>query len=155
MSRLLPPIAANAHREQVAKLPLIEELAGILLVLQIGWCPIYAKPRPSPGSPTVQPTLSLVVHNKPRVVGWRELTKDDTARYSLLLKSVEAALRKVLPDLKSIEVNDRSDEKKVLTDQELAQRISGLLTEVRGKTGQASLAASLPIRPPTPGPSLN
>jgi len=155
MSRLLPPIAANAHREQVAKLPLIEELAGILLVLQTGWCPIYAKPRPSPGSPTIQPTLSQVVHNKPRVVGWRELTKDDAARYSLLLKSVEAALRKVLPDLKSIEVNDRSDEKKVLTDQELAQRISGLLTQVRSKTGQASPAASLPARPPLPGPSLN
>lgn len=118
--RQLPPIAAQAHREQLASLPLIDELAKILTVLAIGYSPVYARP-------SVDALVKDVVRDKPPIVKWQKVTRDDIARYSLLLKTTEALLRKVLPDLKSIEIMDNQQTQRSLTDAELAQRIAGVL----------------------------
>lgn len=117
-------MAAQAHREQLSSLPLIDELARILTVLSIGYSPVYAPPRSNA-------LVKEVVHNKPAIIDWRPVNKDDIARYSLLLKTTEALLRKILPDLKSIEISDQASHQRTLTDQELAQRIAGVLTVAR------------------------
>jgi len=114
-----------AHREQIARLPLIDELSRVLTILAIGWQPVYA-------SPARNATANEVVHNKPPIIDWVPVGKEDIARYALLLRATEGLLRKLVPDMKSIEVNDNTEAKRSLSDVELAQRISGVLGEVRG-----------------------
>lgn len=140
-AKKLPGRSAQAHREQIASLPLVDELTRIMSILAIGFVPTYARP-------TRATAMHAIVATKPRIVGWEPLKRDDVARYTLLLKATEALLRKILPDLRSVEITDSAETKRTLTDQELAQRISAVLTKVKGKARPSTPDSQLPTLNP-------
>lgn len=126
MANTKSPQYALKCREQLANLPLVDELAKLLTCLTTGFVPVYSQP-------ARDTSVSDLLANPPATIEWRPMEQADVSRLSLLLKTNESMLRKLLPDLKAIEVTDASD-RQPLSDTDLAQRINGILAAANPAT---------------------
>lgn len=112
------------YREDIGRMSLVHHVHRLLWYLTIGFKPVYEVPEAHMAAYMPDPEEDM---RHRTVVRWEPLTRDDISRMTLQLKVCQTMLGKVLPDLKSVEIVDESEERKVLDDKELSRRIAGVL----------------------------
>ena len=128
--------SVTATRSHLDGSQILQSVQEILQWLLLGYRPVYAQPAPTATAKEVTRLLqSTPVH-------WVALEDADLKRFNAVLTTQLKLLAKVLPDLRSIELNDIS-ERKHLTDIELAQRVHSVL----------SASSSVIEHPSDPNPS--
>ena len=150
----IPPTSAQQRKAQVdiarsllAPDQLVIEIQKIHTILMHGYMPVYACP---PDGVSLNQYRNTDYH-KP-VISWRQLTKEDYGRLNLQLKNLTLQLGKCLPDLKSIELNDVSDNAQRMSEADLAQRLSSIISAPAPKRpGQLSAAYGGYSAPPPLG----
>lgn len=113
--------SVTATRDRLDGASILDSVTEILQWLLLGYRPVYEQPQPTANAKAVTRLLSSTP------VHWVPLEDQDLKRYNTILNTQLKLLAKVLPDLRSIEVNDIS-ERKTLSDLELAQRVHSVLS---------------------------
>ena len=103
-------------RSSLDGLAIFDNIQELLQWLILGYRPIY--PAPKPGTPS----SALNRQQRPAPIHWEALSQDDIRSVTVVLNTQLKLLAKVLPDLKSVELNDVSTQSR-LSDIEVAQRV--------------------------------
>ena len=121
--RRTPKNDPNALRAQLDGSLLLAKILELAAFIEQGWMPEYSKPLGNPHDPGFQDQF--------KVVDWQILGPSGVARLKVTMDFYMRLLAKVMPDLKSVEVNDaRSSQDATLSPTERATKLFAALSTI-------------------------
>ena len=111
----------NALRAQLDGSLLLAKILELAAFIEQGWMPEYSKPLGNPHDPGFQESF--------QIIDWQILGPSGVARLKTTMDFYMRLLSKVMPDLKSVEVNDsRSSQDALLNPTERATKLFAALS---------------------------